>query len=114
MESYFEIIRNIGQEQVDDFCKCVNDWNPIHRPDYSTPMVPGMLTASLILENPQSMWRVAKMDHIFYAPLYTGKDCVYKYTVLHDRPTRKKYQIVVEQDNTICLKSVGLFVKRDE
>ncbi len=113
MENYFEIGRTITQDQVDNFCKCVNDWNPIHREDYVTPIVPGMLTASLILENPESMWRVAKMEHVFCAPVYTGKECIYKYTVLHNRSTRKKYQIIVEQNSIVCLRATGLFVKKE-
>jgi len=114
MERYFEIVRNISQQQVDAFCSCVNDWNPIHRPEYSTPMVPGMLTASLMLENPEPMWMVAKLEHRFCGPVFVGIDTVYKYTVLHDRSTTKKFKIDVEQNNQLCLTATGIFVKMDQ
>lgn len=114
MERYFEIVRNISQEQVDTFCACVNDWNPIHRPDYPTPMVPGMLTATLMLENPEPMWVVAKLEHKFSSPAYIGKDLVYKYTVVHDRSTKKKFEIEVVQDDRVCLTATGVFIKIDQ
>lgn len=106
-------IINISQEKVDEYCRCVNDWNPIHRPEYATPTVPGMLTTALIFENPDAFWRLAKMEVRYSAPVYIGKETLYEYRVINDKLRFRKYQVLVKQGDVICLEADCLLVRKE-
>jgi hypothetical protein len=102
----------ITQQQINQFCDSINDTNIIHRQDQRS-IVPGMLTTSLIFENPSDYWRLAKMDNRYRFPVYSGIPVIYNYELIFEKPKLKKYKIQVYQNQNLCLESEILIVKKE-
>lgn len=102
----------ITQEQVDSYCSCVNDWNPIHSSNYNRPVVPGMLTTALMFEKPDPYWRLAKMEIRYSNPVYIGEEITYQYTLSNDKLKFRKYSIIAKQADLIVLEAECLLVKK--
>lgn len=102
----------ISQDQVDNFCSLVNDTNVIHRADYENPVVPGMLTTSLIFEKPGDHWRLAKMEIRYSDVVYVDKEVEYHYNLLSEKTKVKKYSVLVKQSDRICLEAEILLVRK--
>jgi acyl dehydratase len=102
------------QEWVDTFCECVNDRNPIHRSDWPEPTVPGMLTTSLIFENPIYEWtRLAILDIKFRDLVLVGKETVYEYSTIFFKSKNRKFRVVVKQNDKVCVEAEYLVIKKD-
>lgn len=103
----------IDQEKVNEFCRCVNDFNSIHSENYSNPIVPGMLTTSLMFEKPGDFWRLAKMDVKYSYPVFVGIPVVYQYLLVNERSNFKKYKVTVIQENKKCLESDVMLIRKE-
>jgi acyl dehydratase len=103
------------QEWVDEFCQCVNDRNPIHRADWPEPTVPGMLTTSIIFEDPLYEWtRLAIIEIKFRNVVLVGKETVYEYSTVFFKSRHRKFRVLVKQDNKLCVEAEYLVVKKDQ
>lgn len=103
----------IDQEKVNEFCRCVNDFNPIHSKNYDVPVVPGMLTTSLMFEKPGDFWRLAKMDVKYSHPVFVGIPVTYQYTLVSERSNFKKYKVIVVQNDKKCLESDVMLIRKE-
>ena len=109
------------QDRVNEFCRCVNDLNPIHRPDYPNPTVPGMLTTAFLFEdlvnhtdpNFTEWTRLALINIKFRDVVLVGKETVYEYNTVFFRARHRKFKVLVKQDNKICVEAEYLVVKKD-
>lgn len=102
------------QEWVDTFCECVNDRNPIHRPDWPEPTVPGMLTTAIMFEDPIHEWaRLAIISIKFRDVVLVGKETVYEYNTIFFKSRNRKFRVLVKQNDKVCVEAEYLVVKKD-
>lgn len=102
----------IDQKTVDDFCQLVNDTNQIHKSNYENPIIPGMLSTSLIFEKPGDFWRLAKMEVKYTAPILVGIPIVYEYILIAERTILKKYKVLISQNSTVCSEAEITLVRK--
>jgi hypothetical protein len=88
--------------------------NPIHKSDWPEPTVPGMLTTSMLFEDPLGDWtRLALIDIKFRDVVLVGKETHYEYLTVFYRARHRKFKVLIKQGDKLCVEAEYLVVKRD-